>query len=181
MSSAGSKFVKDIKELAPKAPVNFTIAPRELPMVEAHELAAARNLIDTLFIELCGKTFSSEYRAAGYFVAVRLFVRDDEIMEGKREDGTSYKILRPQASTDEDKYQATTGLVCDVGPWAYKDPQRYPEGPWCRVGDFVHVPRHEAIPFSLNGVAMGLVADDRILGVVRDPSSVELIKQASRF
>jgi len=29
------------------------------------------------------------------------------------------------------------GLVLAMGPDCYKDKERYPEGPWCKVGDWV--------------------------------------------
>ena len=38
---------------------------------------------------------------------------------------------------EEDKYQGKVGLVLALGPESYADEERFPDGPWCQVGDWV--------------------------------------------
>jgi hypothetical protein len=159
--------------------------PQGLGFVEPHEVDGVKKQIDDLFVSLTGKPF--EYRTAGYFLAVRLNVKDSEIKTITRDDGSIAKLYRTDRAADEDKYQSTTGLVCGVGPQAYRGTNsdgspRFPDGqPWCRIGDFVHIPRQESIPFSYRGVAMGLIADDRICGIVQDPDDVQAIHLGVRL
>jgi len=44
--------------------------------------------------------------------------------------------------------------------------------PWCQVGDWVVIPRHEGTLINYRGVPMMFMPDDRILAVVEDPSYV---------
>ena len=48
-----------------------------LPYVEEHEVKDAQKLIDDQFIELTGKKFG--FRPAGYYIAVKIYVRADEL------------------------------------------------------------------------------------------------------
>ena len=48
-----------------------------LPYVEEHEVAEAQELIDKQFIELTGSKFG--LRPAGYYIAVKIYVRPDEL------------------------------------------------------------------------------------------------------
>lgn len=169
-----------------KAATLESIRPLQgLGFVEPHEVDGVKDLIDRQFRTATGAPFN--YRTAGYFVAVRIHVRESEIKRNiKKADGTMGTLYAPDAHIDEDKYQSTTGIVCGIGPQAYfgKHPDgtdRFPTGPWCRIGDIVHIPRHECIPFSYHGIAMGLLADDRILGIVEDPEDIQAIGLAHRI
>lgn len=45
--------------------------------------------------------------------------------------------------------------------------------PWCQLGDYIVVPRHEGPLISYRGKAVMIVPDDRILAVVDDPAYVK--------
>lgn len=130
--------------------------------VLAHEEAIARELILDQFKEMTGKRELP--RPCGYFLALRVFVRPEKIRQ----------IYLADVTRAEDKYQSVSALVCDRGPDSYRDPAKFPYGPWCRVGDWVLVPRYEGFFFHFNGVAMLMLPDDRVLSVVADPMSVSL-------
>lgn len=151
--------------------------------VMPHEAAQAKALIDARFIEMTGKPFG--YRVTGYLIAVKIYVRPDEIKEIKRTDGSVGKLYISQQSQSEDKFSSVAALVVGIGPQAYKGKnvdgsERFPEGPWCAVCDWVCIPRYESHMFSYRGVAMATLTDDKIMGVIEDPTDVGNITSAMK-
>jgi hypothetical protein len=148
--------------------------------VTADEEPEAIALRDKLFVELTGKPY--EARVCGYFLTLKIWIRPDQLAKGVREDGTEYTIWRATETEKNDKFQSCSALVIDVGPSAYKGRNadgspKFPEGPWCRIGDWVTVPRYEAHLFTYRGVALGILPDDRIMQVLTDPNDVMPITQ----
>lgn len=144
--------------------------------VEEREVALVTAQISAEFNAITGSPDLP--RAAGYMIFIKLYVRDEEMRSIKRDDGTEVRLVIPQSSLDEDKYQSVTGLVISVGPQAYQGKnvdgsERFPLGPWCRVGDFVVIPRYESFLMTWKGkIALAALPDDKIIGIVRDPTDV---------
>ena len=46
-------------------------------------------------------------------------------------------ILLADTTVDREKLATVVGYVVAVGPDAYKDPSKFPEGPWCKPGDHI--------------------------------------------
>lgn len=145
--------------------------------VQEHEVAEARRLIDEMFIKLTGKPF--DYKTCGWLITLKIYIRPDELAKGKREDGSEYTIWRPQMTATNDKYQSVAALVVGMGPDAYQDVERYHQ-PWCRIGDWVTIPRYEAHLFEFRGVALGTLPEDRIMGVISDPTDVSPIHTSDK-
>ena len=64
------------------------------------------------------------------------------------------------------------GIVLDMGDGAYKDPDRFPEGPWCKPGDYVMFRMNTGTRFKINGKEFRLMNDDSIEAVIPDPSGI---------
>lgn len=146
-----------------------------------HEAQKAHELIDKQFIEMTGRPF--EAKVCGYLVCLKIYVRPEEIKEIPRADGSVGKLYIAQQSQSEDKFSSVAALVCGIGPQAYKGKnadgsERFPEGPWCAVGDWVTIPRYEAHAFSYRGVAMAILPDDKIMSIIDDPTDVGIITSA---
>ena len=58
---------------------------------------------------------------------------------------------------------------------------RYPNGPWCRVGDWIMIPRQSSFLFQYKGVAMATLTDDKVMGILKDPRDVSPIYVAPRI
>lgn len=147
--------------------------------IEPEEEALARTLIDEQFIALTGKPF--DMKPAGYLVALKIYVRPEELKTGTRDDGSTYSLYLPDMARAEDKYQSVAALVCAMGPEAYKGEKFAESGPWCKVGDWVMIPRYEATAVSYRGVTVALLPDDRIMAVVVDPTDVQSANLADKF
>jgi len=66
----------------------------------------------------------------------------------------------------------TVLFVIDLGPDCYKDPSRFPSGPWCKQGDFILVRPHTGSRLIIHGREFRLINDDSVEGVVDDPRGI---------
>lgn len=137
-----------------------------LPYVEEHEIEEARALINKQFMEMTGKPFEG-FRPAGYYLACKLWVTPDK--QGS--------IITAEVTKKQDELKSVAALVCAVGPQAYKGTnedgtEKFPEGPWCRPGDWICVPRHSSFLVKYRGVAMALIPDDKVIGVIQEPADL---------
>jgi co-chaperonin GroES (HSP10) len=64
------------------------------------------------------------------------------------------------------------GVVLDMGEQAYADKDRFPTGPWCKVGDFVMFRMNTGTRFKVAGQEYRLFNDDSVEAVVEDPNGI---------
>lgn len=147
--------------------------------IEPHEEALAKQFIDEQFMEMTGQPF--DMRPAGYLVAVKIYIRPEELKTIKKEDGTEVTLYLPDTVRAEDKFSSVSALVCAVGPEAYQGEKFERSGPWCKVGDWILIPRYESTMVSYRGVAMALLPDDRVMAVITGPEDVESGKAANNY
>ena len=147
--------------------------------IEPHEEELAKQFIDEQFIEMTGQPF--DMRPAGYLVAVKIYIRPEELKTIKKEDGTEVTLYLPDTVRAEDKFSSVSALVCAVGPEAYQGEKFERSGPWCKVGDWILIPRYESTMVSYRGVAMALLPDDRVMAVITGPEDVESGKAANNY
>jgi len=70
---------------------------------------------------------------------------------------------------------ATVLFVVALGPDCYNDKERFPSGPWCKVGDFVLVRPNAGTRVKIHGTEMRLINDDSIEALVLDPRGVSRV------
>ena len=73
---------------------------------------------------------------------------------------------------EERGYTTVTGLVLKVGPDANKDEKRFPDGPWCKVNDWIMFGRYAGSRFGIEGGEVRILNDDEIIAVVKDPEDI---------
>ena len=81
-------------------------------------------------------------------------------------------LIKAERTIQQEHVLSMVGLVLDMGAQAYKDPDRYPTGPWCQVGDYVLFRSNSGTRFRVNGVEYRFLNDDSIDGVVADPRGI---------
>lgn len=81
-------------------------------------------------------------------------------------------IVKDSKTVHYEKVLSTIGLVLDIGPQAYKDPDRFPHGPWCSTGEYVMFRSNSGTRFTFRGVEYRLMSDDSIEAVVADPRGI---------
>lgn len=79
-------------------------------------------------------------------------------------------IILPNSTKNAEEVAANIGYVVSMGEEAYKDLNKFPSGPWCKVGDFVMMRSYSGTRFSIGGHEFRMINDDTVEGIVEDPS-----------
>ena len=81
-------------------------------------------------------------------------------------------IMLAKQTLDKEKIATIVGLIVSLGPNAYADKDKFPNGPWCKEGDWVIFGRYAGARFRIEGGEMRLLNDDEILADISDPESI---------
>ena len=81
-------------------------------------------------------------------------------------------LLKTDIEKHREYIMSILGIVIDMGEGAYNDKERYPEGPWCKPGDYVMFRMNTGTRFRVGGVEYRLMNDDSIEAVVSDPRGI---------
>jgi co-chaperonin GroES (HSP10) len=63
-------------------------------------------------------------------------------------------------------------FVIKLGPDCYKDATRFPNGPSCKVGDFIIVRPNSGTRLKIHGREFRIINDDSVEAVVEDPRGI---------
>jgi len=88
------------------------------------------------------------------------------------EDTYDSGLVKAENTKHVEQVLSMIGLVLDMGSQAYSDPDRYPNGPWCEVGDYVLFRTNTGTRFRFNNTEYRLMNDDSIEAVVSDPQGI---------
>ena len=64
------------------------------------------------------------------------------------------------------------GYVLRMGPDAYKDKDKFSEGPWCKEKDWVIFGRYSGSRLKIEGGEIRLLNDDEILATISNPEDI---------
>lgn len=84
-------------------------------------------------------------------------------------------ILKSDQTRRNDEVASVVGFVAKMGPDCYKDKTKFPNGPWCKEGDFVIIRPYSGTRVVVHGREMRFVNDDGIEGVVQDPRGIKRV------
>ena len=84
-------------------------------------------------------------------------------------------IIKTSTTIHHDTILSMIGLVVDMGDQAYGDEERFPNGPWCKQGDYVMFRMNSGTRFMVAGQEYRIMNDDSIEAVVEDPSGVKRV------
>ena len=94
------------------------------------------------------------------------------VLPFKMKDKTKGGILITDDVVERAQVASTCGLVLKVGPDAYKDKERYPEGPWCKKGTWIVFARYAGSRIKIDGGEVRLLNDDEVLATVENPEDI---------
>jgi len=94
----------------------------------------------------------------------KLLIKPLEVQE-KTESG----IYMPDALKSAEQTASVIGFVVKMGPDAYKDEGKFPNGPYCKEGDFVIFRSYSGTRFKIEKQEFRLINDDTVEAVVDDP------------
>lgn len=114
-------------------------------------------------------------------------VLTEEALEASMPHAVGYKILIMLPRVDEayesgllkahkerhiEEVYSVVGRVVDIGPDAYKDPAKFPSGPWCKLGDWVLFRALTGSRYKVYDQEVRMINDDSVDGVVDDPKGL---------
>jgi|TARA_R110000751_G_scaffold39051_5_gene93099 co-chaperonin GroES (HSP10) len=87
----------------------------------------------------------------------------------KLEEKTDGGIIIPDKLKGMEEVASIIGLVIGMGTTAYNDKDKFPDGAYCKEGDFVIFRSYSGTRFKIKGEEFRLINDDTVEAVVDDP------------
>ena len=84
-------------------------------------------------------------------------------------DKTEGGVFMPDGLKSAEETASIIGFVMNLGPDAYADEGKFPNGPYCKEGDFVIFRSYSGTRFKIHGKEFRLINDDTVEAVVEDP------------
>ena len=81
-------------------------------------------------------------------------------------------IIKTSKEVSHDHIMTITGKVIGMGNEAYSDKERFPSGPWAKIGDYVIFRANTGTRFTVEGDEYRIMNDDSVEAVVQDPSKI---------
>ena len=94
------------------------------------------------------------------------------VLPYKAKTKTKGGIILSDKTVTESQIATNCGLVMDIGPDAYNDKDKFPNGPWCKKKDWVLFARFAGSRINIDGGELRVLNDDEILGTIEDPEDI---------
>ena len=101
--------------------------------------------------------------AVGYKILVALPRIEDTYESG---------IVKSSKDRHIEEVYSVVGRVLDIGPDAYNDSEKFPTGPWCKLGDWVVFRALTGSRYKVYDQEVRMINDDSVDGVVADPKGL---------
>ena len=88
------------------------------------------------------------------------------------EDQTEGGIFKADVTKQFEELTTPVLFVIKIGPDAFKDEKRFPNGPWCKEGDFILTRPHAGSRVKIHGREFRIINDDSVEAVVEDPRGI---------
>ena len=80
-------------------------------------------------------------------------------------------VVLADETIERSQVASTCGLVLKMGTYCY-DKEKFPEGPWCKKGDWVIFARYAGSRILIDGGEVRLLNDDEILATIENPEDI---------
>ena len=94
------------------------------------------------------------------------------VLPFKMGEKTKGGILMGQETLEKQQVASQCGDVLAMGSDCYRDKNRYKQGPWCKVGDWVMFARYAGSRIKIEGGEVRLLNDDEILATIKNPEDI---------
>jgi co-chaperonin GroES (HSP10) len=82
------------------------------------------------------------------------------VLPFKMKEKTKGGVILAEDTLERQQVASQVGLVLAMGPQCYMDKERYPEGPWCKVNDWVMFARYAGSRVKIEGGEIRMLNDD---------------------
>ena len=100
---------------------------------------------------------------SGYRILIALPEADEKTEGG---------IIKAASLVERESVGSICGFVIKLGPDAYNDERRFPNGPYCEDGDWILMRSYTGTRFLVHGKEFRLINDDSVEAVVQDPRGI---------
>ena len=94
------------------------------------------------------------------------------VLPFRMDEKTKGGILMGAETIDRQQVASQCGNVLAMGAQCYRDKERYPSGPWCKVDDWVIFARYAGSRIQIEGGEIRLLNEDEILATVKNPEDI---------
>jgi chaperonin GroES len=94
------------------------------------------------------------------------------VLPFRMKEKTDGGIIMGTETIDRQQVASQCGNVLAMGSDCYNDKDRFKDGPWCKVGDWVVFARYAGSRIEIEGGEVRLLNDDEILATVQDPTDI---------
>mgnify|MGYP001406450728 FL=1 len=94
------------------------------------------------------------------------------VLPFKMGEKTKGGIFMGQDTLEKQQVASQCGNVLAMGPDCYRDKDRYTQGPWCKVGDWVMFARYAGSRIKIEGGEVRLLNDDEVLATIKNPEDI---------
>jgi chaperonin GroES len=81
-------------------------------------------------------------------------------------------IVLAEETQKRTQLATTCGYVLKMGNLAFSDESKFPNGPWCKQGDWIIFGRYAGSRITIDGGEIRILNDDEIIGILNDPSDI---------
>jgi|TARA_R100001082_G_scaffold75846_1_gene43959 co-chaperonin GroES (HSP10) len=110
------------------------------------------------------KSASQLPEPTGYKILIALPEADEKTAGG---------IIKAEETLRIEETASVTGFVMKMGPDCYKDDNKFPNGAWCKEGDWIIMRAFSGTRISIHGKEFRLINDDTVEAVVDDPRGIQ--------
>ena len=94
------------------------------------------------------------------------------VLPFKMKEKTKGGLVLAETTLEKQQVASQCGLVLAMGPDCYKDKERYPDGPWCKVNEWVMFARYAGSRIKIDGGEIRLLNDDEVLATIDSPEDI---------
>ena len=91
----------------------------------------------------------------------------------EQDEKTEGGVYVPDDFRQREETASITGMVLKMGPDAFVDVSRFPNGPYCKKGDWIIMQAYTGTRVSIHGKEFRLINDDCVKAVIEDPRGVK--------
>ena len=97
---------------------------------------------------------------------------EDVSLPFKMKEKTKGGLYMAETALERQQVASQCGLVLRMGQIAGKDKERYPDGPWCKEGEWVMFARYAGSRIKIEGGEIRLLNDDEVLATIKNPEDI---------
>ena len=90
----------------------------------------------------------------------------------EREEQTKGGIIKASQTLQVEEVGSICGFILAMGEDCYKDEKRFPNGPYCKEGEWIIMRSYSGTRFKVHGKEFRLINDDSVEAVVEDPRGI---------